>query len=99
MFLLTLILIGTSLSLAEEINSIENYGSMSSEESSTDAPIGCLCGIFLSNTTRRNKDPPTDKPVLQHKLTHSLPCTAAGDAKCIKKCVNFVSCKLIFISS
>lgn len=59
--------------------------------STTDPPVGCACGIFLSGQFKKgSKEPPKGNPAIINDLPDELPCTPAGNRLCINKCVETI---------
>lgn len=57
----------------------------------TESPIGCTCGIFLSGQFKKSsKESPTGNPVLIYDQFETFPCTLNGKRLCINKCLDTI---------
>ncbi|XP_060825923.1 follicle cell protein 3C-1 [Bombus pascuorum] len=57
----------------------------------TEFPIGCACGIFLSGQFKKDgKEPPTGEPAILHDLPGAFSCTPTGNKLCTNKCLDTI---------
>ncbi|XP_014605231.1 PREDICTED: uncharacterized protein LOC106787408 [Polistes canadensis] len=69
-----------------DVNNSNHLDSSTSEE-----PVGCVCGVFLSGQFKKGtKEQPTGNPVLLHEQSDSFPCTLHGNKQCINKCLEMI---------
>lgn len=61
------------------------------DSSTSEKPVGCVCGVFLSGQFKKGtKEQPTGNPVLLHEQSDSFPCTLHGNKQCINKCLEMI---------
>ncbi|KAK1132951.1 hypothetical protein K0M31_014318 [Melipona bicolor] len=59
--------------------------------STTESPISCVCGIFLSGQFEKgNKGLPKGNPAIFHDLPGTFPCTPSGNRLCTNKCLDMI---------
>lgn len=59
--------------------------------STSQEPIGCLCGVFLSGQFKKGtKEQPTGNPALLHEHPDSFPCNPLGNKLCTSKCLDVI---------
>ncbi|CAK9814056.1 Armadillo repeat-containing protein 7 [Anthophora quadrimaculata] len=58
--------------------------------STTDVPIGCTCGIFLSGQLKKDSKEPTGIPAVIYDQPETFSCTPIGNRLCINKCLETI---------
>ncbi|XP_012262248.2 follicle cell protein 3C-1 [Athalia rosae] len=62
-----------------------------SDAPTTESPIGCVCGVFLSGQFKKNsKDQPKGNPAMLHEHPDTFPCTIVGNKLCTNKCLDTI---------
>lgn len=57
----------------------------------TEAPLGCVCGIYLFEAKKLTKELPEGDPVISHNISEKFPNNPDGHKSCTKKCLSIVS--------
>ncbi|XP_035723897.1 uncharacterized protein LOC118442431 [Vespa mandarinia] len=72
-------------------NDIDENKNNRIELSTSEEPVGCICGVFLSGQFKKGtKEQPTGNPALLHEQSELFPCTPLGNKHCINKCVEMI---------
>ncbi|KOC59694.1 Follicle cell protein 3C-1 [Habropoda laboriosa] len=59
--------------------------------STTESPIGCVCGIFLSRQFKKDsKEPPIGNPAVVYDQPQTFFCTPIGNKLCTNKCLETI---------
>ncbi|XP_044017100.1 follicle cell protein 3C-1 [Aphidius gifuensis] len=75
----------------QNLSLIRDGNTSSNELIDTAAPIGCLCGVFLSGSFKKfSKAQPFEPPALIQEHKDSFPCTLIGNKLCTSKCLDVI---------
>ncbi|CAK9807989.1 Armadillo repeat-containing protein 7 [Anthophora plagiata] len=58
--------------------------------STTDVPIGCTCGIFLSGQLKKGNKEPIGNPAVIYDQPETFSCIPIGNRLCINKCLETI---------
>ncbi|XP_063973463.1 follicle cell protein 3C-1 [Diachasmimorpha longicaudata] len=86
-----------ALTLAHEENALvtipppEVTTELVTNVSTTEIPVGCICGVFLSGQFKKgSKEAPKGYPALLHEHAEAFPCTPVGNKLCTNKCLDAI---------
>ncbi|XP_015608435.1 follicle cell protein 3C-1 isoform X3 [Cephus cinctus] len=76
---------------ASEVDDLSNGTCSPAEAPTTELPIGCVCGVFLSGQFKKgSKEQPKGNPALLHEHPDTFACTAVGNKLCTNKCLDII---------